>query len=286
MANELEFLEELQTIDLEILKQRKELNAIPQNLQAMRNDVAHVGEILQREKERLEEAEQWRLDREKDIVLQNDLLNKSKIKLQAVRNEKEQKAAQREIDAVRKTIQEREEETLKVMEASEQYRSAIEEHTAEFAELEKQLKDSEDEGKVNVLLKQGKARIAVRHRKHTAWTVSAGPYRVSVTGTRFDVEWDPKRRRFRLDLSEGEVVVFGPMVTEGQKISSGHTFVADMAQNEVKLSQLSASIERRIEYDRDSKLTDQMHWLSEAGFTDVDCLFKYFFVGVFYALKE
>ena len=150
MANELEFLEELQTIDLEILKQRKELNAIPQNLQAMRNDVAHVGEILQREKERLEEAEQWRLDREKDIVLQNDLLNKSKIKLQAVRNEKEQKAAQREIDAVRKTIQEREEETLKVMEASEQYRSAIEEHTAEFAELEKQLKDSEDEGKARM----------------------------------------------------------------------------------------------------------------------------------------
>jgi predicted nucleic acid-binding Zn-ribbon protein len=150
LTKELEFLEELQTIDLEILEQRKELNAIPENLEAMRKDVAYVAEILQREKERLTEAEQWRSDREKDIILQNDLLGKSKGKLQSVRNEKEQKAAQREIDTIRKTIQEREEEALKVMEASEQYRSAIEEHTKEFAELENQLKVTEEEGKTRM----------------------------------------------------------------------------------------------------------------------------------------
>ena len=145
MKNELAALEELQSLDLEILEHRNELSAIPKNLEAMRADVAHVGELLEREKERLSEAEQWRSEREKEILLHNELLAKSKVKLQAARNEKEHKAAQREIDSIRKTIQEREEEALKVMEASEQYRKAIEEHTKEFGELESQLKASEVE---------------------------------------------------------------------------------------------------------------------------------------------
>lgn len=146
MKQELASLEELQKIDLEILEKRKELQAIPNNLNAMRSDVAHIGAILEKEKERLKEAEKWRQDREKEIALQNELIGKSKTKLQSARNEKEQKAAQREIDTVRKTIQEREEEAIKVMEAIEQYRSAIAEHKTEFAELEKQLKDSETAG--------------------------------------------------------------------------------------------------------------------------------------------
>ncbi|MDJ0766368.1 MAG: C4-type zinc ribbon domain-containing protein [Myxococcota bacterium] len=150
MKTELAALEELQSLDLEILEHRKELSAIPKNLEAMRSDVTHVGELLQREKDRLTEAEQWRVDREKEIVLQNEILTKSKAKLQAARNEREQKAAQREIDAVRKTIQEREEEALKVMEASDQYRQAIEAHTKEFAELEAQLRESEAEARARM----------------------------------------------------------------------------------------------------------------------------------------
>lgn len=150
MKDELAALEELQLVDLEILELRKELSSIPENLEAMRADVARIGDILEREKSRLEEAEQWRKDREKEIALQNELLGGSKAKLQGARNEKEQKAAQREIDTIRKTIQEREEEALKVMEAMEQYRSAIEEHTGEFGELEKQLKASEEEGRVRM----------------------------------------------------------------------------------------------------------------------------------------
>jgi predicted nucleic acid-binding Zn-ribbon protein len=150
LKNELASLEELQTLDSETLKYRQEASAIPEDLTAMRGDVAHVGEILEKEKEHLAEAEQWRLDREKGIVSQNQLLTKSKAKLQLARNEKESKAAQREIDTIRKTIQEREEETLKVMDAIEQYRVAIEKHSGGFAELEKQLADSEDAAKARM----------------------------------------------------------------------------------------------------------------------------------------
>lgn len=150
MKSELDALEKLQALDLETLEIHKELQAIPENLEAMRAEVEHIGALLEKEKERLREAEDWRLERDKDIAAQNTLLSKSKTKLQAVRNEKEQKAAQREIETVRKNIQDREEEAIKVMEAVEQYRSAIEDHTREFAELEAHLHASEEEAKARM----------------------------------------------------------------------------------------------------------------------------------------
>ncbi len=146
MQEELAALEELQKLDLDILELRNELNSVPLAIEETRQNVSHIGEILERERERLRESEEWRQDREKAVELQSDLLNKSKAKLQVARNEKENKAAQREIDIIRKNIQEREKETLDVMEAIEQYRKAIEEHTVEFAELEKHLNATEEEG--------------------------------------------------------------------------------------------------------------------------------------------
>jgi tRNA (cmo5U34)-methyltransferase len=50
--------------------------------------------------------------------------------------------------------------------------------------------------------------------------------------------------------------------------------------------QIQASIQRRISYDQDALLADQLQWLREAGFVDVDCIYKNYFVGVFYAAKE
>ncbi len=150
MKSELAALEELQHLDLKTLDLHNELKGIPENLEAMKAEVGHIASLLQKEKERLEEAEQWRLDREKDVAAQNAMLAKSKVKLQTVRNEKEHKAVQREIDNIRKNIQDREEEAIKVMEAIEQYRSAIEDHTREFGELEAQLRESEEQAKARM----------------------------------------------------------------------------------------------------------------------------------------
>jgi len=49
---------------------------------------------------------------------------------------------------------------------------------------------------------------------------------------------------------------------------------------------IQASIERRTTYDRDELLSDQLRWLKKAGFVNVDCVYKNYFVGVFLAIKE
>ncbi len=49
--------------------------------------------------------------------------------------------------------------------------------------------------------------------------------------------------------------------------------------------QIRASIERRTTYDKDALLADQINWLKQAGFSDVDVVYKNFFLGVFLAIK-
>jgi tRNA (cmo5U34)-methyltransferase len=46
------------------------------------------------------------------------------------------------------------------------------------------------------------------------------------------------------------------------------------------------SIARRTAYDRDALLVDQLQWLKDAGFVNVDCVYKNFFVAVFFACKN
>ncbi len=49
--------------------------------------------------------------------------------------------------------------------------------------------------------------------------------------------------------------------------------------------QIAEGIERRTTYDRDASLAEQLEWLREAGFVDVDAVYKNWFIAVFYARK-
>jgi tRNA (cmo5U34)-methyltransferase len=49
--------------------------------------------------------------------------------------------------------------------------------------------------------------------------------------------------------------------------------------------QIAASVKRRKNYDQEATLPDQLLWLNQAGFAQVDCVYKHAFIGVFCAIK-
>jgi tRNA (cmo5U34)-methyltransferase len=50
--------------------------------------------------------------------------------------------------------------------------------------------------------------------------------------------------------------------------------------------EIRAGIERRLAYDRDALMEDQLRWLREAGFTDVDCVYRNYKMGLFLGMKR
>ncbi len=64
-----------------------------------------------------------------------------------------------------------------------------------------------------VRMEEGGARFHIVHRRAAAWIVEAGPFTVEVTATAFTLGWE--HERLDLTMSEGSVVVRGPMATGG-----------------------------------------------------------------------
>lgn len=79
-----------------------------------------------------------------------------------------------------------------------------------------------------VLLESGKLTADVVPRANGKWAVVAGPYTISVTGTRFDVQWSAADQRFAVQLIEGSIVVRGPMAEQGITMAAGQHLAADV----------------------------------------------------------
>jgi tRNA (cmo5U34)-methyltransferase len=63
-------------------------------------------------------------------------------------------------------------------------------------------------------------------------------------------------------------------------------WLAQVRQREPSEARIQDSVKRRTTYDREATLVDQLAWLKVAGFANVDCVYKNFFVAVFFGSKE
>jgi len=88
-----------------------------------------------------------------------------------------------------------------------------------------------DEARVagaRVLVERGRASVHVRHRLGSAWNFVAGPFDVRVTGTRFELAWDPAAEAVDLKLTEGSVEVKSPFAEAPIVVKAGQRFRADL----------------------------------------------------------
>ncbi|HEX2870028.1 MAG TPA: FecR domain-containing protein [Polyangiaceae bacterium] len=87
----------------------------------------------------------------------------------------------------------------------------------------------------DISVESGQLRARVVHRPQSAWRLSAGPFAIRVTGTRFDVAWDPALQTFSLAVLEGSVVVSGSVVGSERPVRAGEKLLAWVARGRLEL---------------------------------------------------
>ena len=96
-----------------------------------------------------------------------------------------------------------------------------------------------------VFLERGSADAHVVHRDGTQWTFAAGPFEVLVTGTHFDLGWDPATGVLDVHLREGSVQVQTPFGAAPVQLRAGQDFRADLrARNMTTTDHVEAARDR------------------------------------------
>jgi pyruvate/2-oxoglutarate dehydrogenase complex dihydrolipoamide acyltransferase (E2) component len=93
----------------------------------------------------------------------------------------------------------------------------------------------------HVLLESGQVHVAVTPGRGGRWTFTAGPFRVDVKGTRFDLAWSPAEQRLRLQLVEGSVTVSGCALGEARPLFAGETLSTSCLTNELHIDGAATS---------------------------------------------
>jgi hypothetical protein len=87
-----------------------------------------------------------------------------------------------------------------------------------------------------LLLEKGSVTAEVVHTgPDTRWSLHAGPFEVQVTGTKFDASWDPTGETFELSMSEGTVVVNGPLLQSGRELRAGERLRVSVRDGSLEL---------------------------------------------------
>lgn len=90
-------------------------------------------------------------------------------------------------------------------------------------------------------LEAGRAHVDIVPRAGSAWRVQTGPFVVLVTGTRFDLDWNPATDHFSLALYEGKVTISGCSFGEGKKLVAGERAEASCKANQQSIAPLSSA---------------------------------------------
>jgi hypothetical protein len=75
-----------------------------------------------------------------------------------------------------------------------------------------------------IILESGSAHIAIQHLPKAEWSVDAGPFRIAVIGTDFDVHWSGNE--IAIELHHGAISVSGGAAGGEVKLTSGQKLVA------------------------------------------------------------
>lgn len=143
MREQLVFLLQLQQSDVKVRELEAAVNQLPAKLDPLRRDLAKLQGMLDGERAKLAETDNWRKQQQELIDREREALKIAQSKLQASKNTKEFGAATREVENKRKSISDRESELKKVSEASTSSTTQLEARNKDVEGLRTELANSE-----------------------------------------------------------------------------------------------------------------------------------------------
>ena len=90
-------------------------------------------------------------------------------------------------------------------------------------------------------LESGKASLHVVHRPETHWSVNAGPFAITVTGTVFDVGWSGGDELLEVTLRSGSIMVHGPLAASGIRLTAGERLVVNLKAGQLRVEQIASA---------------------------------------------
>lgn len=88
-------------------------------------------------------------------------------------------------------------------------------------------------------LEAGQLHAEIVHSSHSEWRFDVGPYVIQVTGTVFEVSWEPDPDRFELKLQHGSVTVHAPTSNGPIPVRAGQWLTIRSRINEVTIRDLT-----------------------------------------------
>lgn len=143
-------LAKLGRIDASTHELDRELKEIPKEIDSLREAVSLLEGLLAKERSDLEQAQTLRTTQETLIKEAQDAISRSKAKGAKAKNAREAEAVERELEASRRTVKERELERDKLGTAIEQVQKSLGQHETEFLGLKEMLTQKEAEGQARM----------------------------------------------------------------------------------------------------------------------------------------
>ncbi|HEX4334999.1 MAG TPA: FecR domain-containing protein [Polyangiaceae bacterium] len=92
-----------------------------------------------------------------------------------------------------------------------------------------------------IALEQGRAHLRVVHLPEAHWSVEAGPFSITVTGTEFDADWSAEGGVLVVEMRTGAVIVRGPLAGDGIGVHGGQRLVASVPDSRLHIEPLATT---------------------------------------------
>lgn len=143
MRDQLRALVELAAIDSKAKSLDDRLQGIPAELNERRQAIRRLEDLVARQRAAMAEADALLASQDKDLAARNEALSRAKGKGAKARNQREAEMAERELDAVRRSIKDGDVEKARLRERMEKTSSSLAEPEKALAEQKTELEAAE-----------------------------------------------------------------------------------------------------------------------------------------------